>query len=308
MIEKALTAICASYLFPEMAAAAAAAIRARRDAGEYRDLDDKTLAERLTAHLFEACGDKHLTVNVLPEELRAHSTWAEIEATMLEWEPLDNYGIAKVERLDGNIGYVDIRYFTYASISGAAIAAAMELVSHTGALILDLRRNTGGEPDGVAYWSSYLFPDEKTHLNDLYFAYTGKTRQYWTLGHLAGRRYLDRPVYVLISEKTFSAGEEFCYNLKALGRATLIGQTTRGGAHAVEVVLLTPGLALTVPFAKAINPVTGTNWEGTGVEPDVKVPPEEALTVAYRKALEYCLSTSTSTSPALLAEIRKALT
>jgi C-terminal processing protease CtpA/Prc len=306
VIEGALAGLCANYLFPETAAAAATAIRARRDAGEYSDLDEETLARRLTADLFEVCGDKHLTIKIRPEELRTQSTWAEIEATMLQSEPLDNYGIAKVERLEGNIGYIDIRYFTYASVSGRAVAAAMELVSRTGALILDLRRNTGGEPDGVAFWSSYLFPDGKTHLNDLHFVTTGKTRQYWTLSHLPGERYLDRPVHVLTSGKTFSAGEEFCYNLKALGRATLIGQTTRGGAHVVKFVLLTSTLAMTVPFAKAINPVTGTNWEGTGVEPDLKVPSEEAFTVAYQKALQYCLTTSTS--PAILAEIRKALT
>ncbi|HEX6684377.1 MAG TPA: S41 family peptidase [Candidatus Limnocylindrales bacterium] len=122
---------------------------------------------------------------------------------------------------------------------------------------------------------------------------------------MPGERYLDRPVYVLISEKTFSGGEEFCYNLKALGRATLIGQTTRGGAHPTEAIPLTETLEITLPFARAINPVTGTNWEGTGVEPDITVPSEQALTVAYHKALQHCLTTATS--PMVLDEIRGVL-
>jgi C-terminal processing protease CtpA/Prc len=306
VIEDALTLLCAKYIFHEKAMRAAEAIRVRRDAGEYEGLNEQELAERLTTALFEVCADKHLGIRVRPAQLPAVLTEAELESFWREQSRLHNYGIAKVERLDGNIGYLDIRHVTDASSGGGdAIAAAMALVSHTHALIIDLRKNTGGEPDGVIYWNSYLFPDSKTHLNDIYDGASGQTRQYWTLAHVPGQRYLGRPVYVLISSETFSAGEEFCYNLKAQGRATLIGQTTRGGAHPTEVFPLTPALVITVPYARSINPVTGTNWQGVGVEPDLEVPAEDAFALAYRTALEHALTTATS--PEALTEIRAAL-
>jgi C-terminal processing protease CtpA/Prc len=305
VIERALALLCSNYVFADKATEAAQAVRARHEAGDYRDLTDEALAERLSAVLYEVCADKHLKVRLRHPELRAELTEAERRAVEEEWTLLTNNGIAKVERLDGNIGYLEIRYITDTAIGGTAIAAAMELVSHTGALIIDLRRNGGGEPNGVASWCSYLFPDDKTHLNDIHDGTTGLTRQYWTLAHLPGPRYLDRPVYVLIGAKTLSAGEEFCYNLKAQGRATLIGQTTWGGAHPTKAFPLTPTLEITIPYARSVNPVTGTNWEGTGVEPDLRVPVEEAFAVAYRQALQDCLAASTSSI--VLAEIREAL-
>jgi C-terminal processing protease CtpA/Prc len=181
----------------------------------------------------------------------------------------------------------------------------MELVSRTEALIVDLRANRGGAPDGVAFWSSYLFPDDQTHLNDIYNGLTGCTRQFWSLAYLPGPRYLNRPVWVLISDTTFSGGEEFAYNLKVQGRAVLVGRTTRGGAHPTRVFPLDADLEITVPVARSVNPVTGTNWEGVGVEPDIAVPPQEALGVAYGEALRHVVATSTST--AVLAEAREAL-
>jgi len=226
-------------------------------------------------------------------------------AAWREQQRLANYGIARVERLDGNVGYLDLRAVTGAGIGGRAIAAAMELVSQTHALVVDLRDNRGGSPDGVIFWTSYFFPDGDTHLNSIYDGATGRTRQYWSLAWVPGPRYLDRPVYVLTSDLTFSGGEEFCYNLKAQRRATLIGETTRGGAHPTEVFPITPTFEVTVPIARSVNPVTGGNWEGTGVEPDVAVPAAEAFDVAYREALRHVLSASTS--PAVLAEARAAL-
>lgn len=181
----------------------------------------------------------------------------------------------------------------------------MELVSHTNALIVDLRYNGGGSPDGVIFWTSHFFPDEKTHLSSIYDGATGATKQYWSLAYLPGERYLDRPVYLLTSGYTFSGGEEFCYNLKAQGRATLIGETTRGGAHPTDSFPITPTLEITVPTARSVNPVTGTNWEGTGVEPDIAVPAPEAFAVAYRKALHDVLGSSPAAS--VLDEVRTVL-
>src|SRR5947209_3454535 len=282
------------YIFPDRAEEAAAAIRRRLAAGEYEGLDEAALGERLTAELFEVCQDKHLRVRVRDESLREAVTESELEAARREQQRLTNYGIAGVQRLDGNVGYLDLRCVTGAGIGGRAIAAAMELVAHTHALIVDLRKNRGGSPDGVIFWTSYFFADGETHLNSIYDGATGRTREYWSLAWLPGQRYLDRPVYVLTSDFTFSGGEEFCYNLKTQRRATLIGETTRGGAHPTEVFPITPTFEITVPIARSVNPVTGGNWEGTGVEPDVAVPAAAAFDTAYREALRHVLGTSTS--------------
>jgi Peptidase family S41/N-terminal domain of Peptidase_S41 in eukaryotic IRBP len=204
---------------------------------------------------------------------------------------MDNFGIRRVERLDGNIGYLDVRRVAVPANAGPAIAAAMELVAGTYALILDLRHNGGGSPEGVAFWCSYLFAEEEpTHLNDIFHTDSGETRQFWALPYVPGTRYVDRPVYALTSSHTFSGGEEFCYNLQALGRAELIGETTGGGAHPTRGFPVSAGVHISVPFARSINPVTGTNWEGTGVVPDVAVPEAEAYDVAYAKALRHVLA------------------
>jgi len=200
---------------------------------------------------------------------------------------LDNFGIRRVERLDGNIGYLDLRRMPLPENAGPAIAAAMELVGGTYALIIDMRRNGGGSPGGVTVWCSYLLPENPVHLNDIFSADTGETRQFWSLPYLPGSRYLDKPVYVLTSGRTFSGGEDLCYTLQALGRVEVIGETTGGGAHPTRPFPVSAAVHIAIPFARSINPVTGTNWQGTGVIPDTPVTADEAYPVAYAKALRH---------------------
>ncbi len=156
----------------------------------------------------------------------------------------------------------------------------MELVAHTRALILDLRKCSGGAPTGAALWCTYFFPDDQVHLNDIYERRTDSLRQYWTASHLPAPRYLGRPVYVLTSAATFSGGEDVAYTLQAHGRAAIIGETTGGGAHPTDPYPVTEHITVTVPTARTINAVTGTNWEGVGVSPDRAVPAEQALEAA----------------------------
>jgi C-terminal processing protease CtpA/Prc len=294
LIQDALARIREAYVFPEKVVDVAAAIEARLNAGEYDNLDDDALAERVTEHLNAASGDKHLRLLVRPPERWEARTDDDEEAAWNEAQRLKNYSIAAVRRLDGNVGYLDLRGVTSPGVGGPAIAAAMELVANTDALIVDLRRNRGGNPDGVQMWNSYLFPDSDTHLNDIYDGGSGQTRQFWTLAFVPGRRYLGRPVYVLTSGYTFSAGEEFAYNLQAQRRATLIGEVTRGGAHPTGRFAVSPTLEVTVPHARSINPVTGTNWEAVGVVPDIAVPADDALDTAYGLALDHVLATASS--------------
>jgi Peptidase family S41/N-terminal domain of Peptidase_S41 in eukaryotic IRBP len=335
IVTTALALLRANYVFPEVADRAATAVEARLAAGAYDDLDEPALAERLTGHLNEICDDKHLRVRARgprpggpdpgsggpgpggPGPRRPGGPGArpggeepdDYEARVLAMRRmgrLDNFGIHRVERLDGNVGYLDLRRVPVPAIAGPAMAAAMELVAGTYALIIDLRRNGGGAPDGVVFWCSYLFGDQPTHLNDIFRADTGETRQFWALPYVPGPRYLDRPVSVLTSERTFSGGEDFAYTLQALGRAEVIGETTGGGAHPTRVFPISRAVRIAVPFARSVNPVTGTNWQGTGVVPDIEVPEAEALDVAYAKALRHVLDLA-DVPPPIEDEAREAL-
>jgi Peptidase family S41/N-terminal domain of Peptidase_S41 in eukaryotic IRBP len=322
IVATALSVLRADYVFPDLAEQAATAVEARLAAGEYDDLGEDALAERLTGELNEVCADKHLRVRVMPPRPdrpgrpdrpegppgREPAGRPGPRPPHREHRPghPGNFGIRLVERLDGNVGFVDLRGVADPDRAGPAIAAAMELVAGTYALIFDLRRNHGGSPNGVVFWCSYLFPGADTHLNDIFNSDTKETRQFWSLAYVPGSRYLDRPVYVLASSETFSGGEDFCYTLQAQGRAQIIGETTGGGAHPTRTVPISSTMAISIPFARSVNPVTGTNWQGTGVVPDIAVPADEARDVAYRMALAHVLSLD-DIPPPVADEARAAL-
>jgi peptidase S41-like protein len=300
IVTKAMELLRANYVFPDQAERAATAIEARLEAGEYDDLDEVTLTERLTRDLQEITGDRHLRVVLgggpgpgphreqVPEREEPKDHEARRQA-MRRRGRMDNFGIRRVERLDGNVGYIDLRRMAMAANAGPAIAAAMELVAGTYALIIDMRRNGGGSPDGVVFWCSYLLDERPTHLNDIFHADTGETRQFWALPYVPGTRYTDKPVYVLTSHRTFSGGEDLCYTLQALSRAQVIGETTGGGAHPTRGFPISAAVHIGIPFARSVNPVTGTNWQGTGVVPDVAVSEEQAYDAAYARALKHVL-------------------
>lgn len=275
----------AHYVFPEVAERVAARLDERLAQGAYERYDDaEAFARQLTADIREVTRDLHIRVRYSAEPVPERAADAkplpeEITAARREAERLA-FGVERVERLPLNIGYIELRGFESLAFAGEAIAAAFTLVAHCDALIVDLRRNGGGDPATVSFASSYLF-DERTHLNTLYQRQGDRTDQYWTSDWVPGRRFGGgKPVYVLTSKDTFSGAEEFSYNLKTRRRATLIGETTGGGANPGDVRRLSAHFAMFVPDGRAINPITGTNWEGTGVEPDVKVPADDALRMA----------------------------
>jgi hypothetical protein len=281
----------ANYVFPDIAKEIGTRLQKYLEDGAYAELTDgEFLAFALTTHLQEVNHDEHLWVKwhaePLPEHegaLRENDEWL---AEQRQEAQLDNYGLHKVERLPGNVGYLDIRKFHKPEWGGDTAAAAMNFLAHAHALIVDLRQCTGGYPGMVALISSYLFGEEPVHLNSLYWHDEDVTQQYWTLPYVPGKRSGDKPVYVLTSKDTFSGGEEFAYNLKTRQRATLVGETTRGGAHPGASYRLHPHFEAFIPVGRAINPITQENWEGRGVVPDIPVPAEQALEVAYAMALK----------------------
>ncbi len=278
------------YVYPETAKKMIDAMRAHQKKGEYDTIvDGNALAELLTRHLTDVSHDKHLHVVVEPGALPMD------DPPLLGERPIDpqfraqmereNCGFGKVERLDGNIGYVKFNFFGDPRVCGATATAVFGFLAHVDAIIFDLRHNGGGDPAMVSYVASYLF-DERTHLNDLWVRKSGKSTEYWTKPELPGPKLAHQPVFVLTSGRTFSGGEEFTYDLKILKRATIVGETTGGGAHPVSPHRVDDHFAIGVPFARPINPITKTDWEGTGVTPDVKVAAEQALEAATKLALE----------------------
>lgn len=294
VVDSAIEQMKQHYVFPEMSRQVEAALRQQWQAKAFDHLDDaKAFADKLTAELQAVTRDKHIRVRysafALPPRTDATPS-AEEDARYRRDERLRNYGVERVERLEGNIGYIDLRGFAPTEWAGETLAAAMTLVAHTDALIVDLRKNGGGDPGTVAFMTSYLF-DARTHLNNLYWREGDRTEQFHTHDWVPGKRFgQKKPVYVLTSNRTFSGAEEFGYNLKNLKRATLIGETTGGGANPGDLFPLTPHFGMFVPTGRAISPVTKTNWEGTGVEPDVKVPSARAFDVALAMALKQVIA------------------
>jgi hypothetical protein len=286
VIDAAIVKIDEFYVFPDVAKKMGMAVRSRARRGEYDSITDgNVFANLLTEHFRYVSHDKHLSVSFspirLPEESSSPSpdAVAQYRAAMQE----ANCGFEKVEHLGGNVGYLKFNFFADPEVCGGTAVAAMNFLANVDALIFDLRQNGGGDPKMVALLSTYLFATP-THLNDLWERKSGETQQYWTLPYVPGKHLPSVPVYVLTSHRTFSGGEEFSNNLKVLKRATIVGEVTSGGAHPVAGHRIDDRFTIGVPFARAINPTTKTNWEGVGVEPDVKVPAADALATAQALA------------------------
>jgi len=292
VVENAIREMSARYVFPDIAMKVAVALGDKLRAKAYDGLDDPVLfAERLTVDLRDVTHDLHVRVRYSAEPLPPpgaddETPSPEQVAAYRRESAAHNFGVERVERLPLNVGYIDLRGFDDIDVAAPAITAAMTLVAHTDALIVDLRANGGGDPATVAFMSSYLF-DQRTHLNSLYWRKGDRTEQFWTSEWVPGPRFGQaKPVYVLTSAKTFSGAEEFSYNLKNLKRATIIGETTGGGANPGDRQQLSPHFDLFVPSGRAVSPITHTNWEGVGVTPDVKVVAADALRNAQLLALK----------------------
>jgi hypothetical protein len=283
----------AKYVYPDTGEEIAGHIQAKLDSGGYDDVGDPMeLALQLTSDLRSVSDDSHWGLVYDPEGAAA---WVDPEtetdkdrlARYLEMARKANYGFERVERLKGNVGYIDLRRFEPSEHAGATAVAAMNFVANCDALIIDLRQNHGGYPSMVQLITSYLSEPKSQHINTFYYRPTDDTQQFWTFPYVPGIRRPDIPLYLLTSRATGSGAEEFAYNLKHMGRATLIGETTVGAAHPVTREVVQGDFVILLPYGRPINPITGSNWEAKGVEPHVAVPAEDALKVAHLRALEH---------------------
>jgi C-terminal processing protease CtpA/Prc len=274
------------YVFPETARKMEQALHAHLKKHEYDSISKGgEFAALLTKHLLDVSHDKHLAVTFSPTKLPDLTTplTPQQAESDRKRDAHVNCAFSKVEILDGNIGYVKLGGFGPTDTCAPTVTAAMNFVANADAVILDMRSPGGGDAVTVVFLESYLF-DRPTHVNDIWTRSTDTTRQFWTQSQVPGKRVDTAPVFVLTSSHTFSAGEELAYDLQSQKRATVVGETTAGGAHPFRPERIDDRFTLRVPYARAINPITKTDWEGVGVQPDVRVPEGDALATAQKLA------------------------
>lgn len=285
--------LSARYVDPEKAAAMVDEVRARAAAGAYDAIgaaDGYLLA--LEQDLRAVSNDKHLGLWLerLEDVKSDDADYTPADPDYVEHLRRTNYGFRKVEILPGNVGYLRIDEFAHPALGGPTVVAVMNTVGAVDALIIDLRWNGGGA--GLVNLISGYFFDEPTHLNDVWERASGETSQGWTPEYLPGPSLSEVTLFILISGQTFSAAEDFAYGLQQAGRATVVGERSKGGGHPVEIVRMIRddmAVAIQVPNARSVNRKTGSSWEGVGVVPDLESPASEALTAAYDAAANVLL-------------------
>jgi hypothetical protein len=292
VIDTLIARLNANYVFPDKARQAEIVLRQHQREGKYDGITDgKQLAKQLLDDINGVVHDQHMLVDASARPVPPDDAMPPPPQTRAEWEKqlppavvervlASNLGVEKVDRLDSNIGYLQISSFGPVFLVSDKFAAAMNALADTDGLIIDLRNNGGGGGDSVALLISYLV-DQRTRLNDTWERATGVTTQYWTQDKLDGKRYGGtKPVLILTGPNTKSAAEAFAYQMQTLKRATVIGERTWGGANASRPYRLSEHFVAFIPSRRSISPITHTNWEGTGVIPDVAAKVDDALATA----------------------------
>jgi len=270
------------YVLPEIGKQCGEQLKARLKAGDYDQITDaKEFADVLTKDLQQFSKDKHNRVRVIEvnKVIKEADDPLREPFRLLKLMQNEHFGFQRLDWIEGNIGYLDLRRFTPLSVAKDMAIGAMHFLSNTNAIIIDLRENPGGMPDMIQFLSNYFF-EHPTQLTGLYVREDDFINETWTSEKIEGKRMTNVPLFLLTSRKSFSAAEAFAYDMKARGRATIIGDPTRGGAHNVDLFKIDNRYEIYLSTGRAINPVTGANWEGVGVIPDILVPAEVALDTA----------------------------
>ena len=255
------------------------------------------LSAALTHDLRDWSHDRHLQV-VFSAEPRPMPKTSENAMSSFDLQsPQRNFGFYALTRFTGNVGYIELGRFDPAALAGPTLQAVMQFVANTDALIIDLRQNGGGHADMVALITSYFLP-EQTKLATLERRDKAASNQIWSASYVPGPKYLDKPVFILTSPRTFSAAEGLTYDLKYFAHATVVGEKTRGGANPGSFEQIDEHFAVFVPTARVISAATGTNWDADGIAPDVAVAAKDASHAALKLALEKLIAEKPSSERA----------
>ncbi|WP_267225743.1 S41 family peptidase [Dyella silvae] len=288
VIERAAEVIQARYVDQALGLKVAQTIRQQANTDAFKGVrDPEAFAQALTTELRKLSGDGHFRINysVQPVPMPDAKAADQYEEDDDSWAgPAINHGFESVRRLDGDIGYLDLRVFAPPRVAADMLQSAMTLLAQSKALIIDLRNNGGGDSSMEMLMAAYLL-DQPAEMSAIYDRPSNRLTRAMSPVWVAGRRFGGvKPVYVLISHKTFSAAEAFAYDLQAMKRVTVVGEASGGGAHPYERRRLTDHFLIKLPEMRSINPITGTDWQGVGVKPDVPTPPELALDKALELA------------------------
>lgn len=307
VVERVVALVDSHYVFEDQRAAITGRIHAGLQAGRYRgDPSPDSLAAALTRGLRSATGDGHLYVEHVGDAEGRGTDWeAWAERERVE-EQTTNYGFTEARVLDGNIGYLRVVGWMEPQRGYDAAVAAMTFLENTGALVIDVRGNGGGYGGLAELLVSYFFDPPPTLLTTTRYSdpSVGPSTLY-TLPFVPGERRVGDPLFVVIDEGTGSASEWFAYTLQAFGKAVVVGEPSHGSANRNTYYDLGGGLRLSVSTGAPINAVTGTNWEGVGVQPDVAVTADEAPAAAHAAALRALLDRAED--PAQRARLAAAL-
>ena len=297
LINSIIDSLNKHYIFPEKAVSISIYLKSQLKKNAYKDLLDKPekLAEQIGRDINIVHHDPHMRIKFDPEFVPQKiykPTPEDIERVKKYWKE-NNYTFKKVEVLPGNIGYLPFNLFVD-DIEAAKpiISAALKFLVNTSALIIDLRENMGGSPQMVSQIESYFFK-EKTHMNDLINQSMMDTTFMFADPAKSDSLNLSIPVYILTSRNTFSGAEDFSYAMQIAKRAVVVGETTGGGAHPQMPFSVGQHFLVFIPFARSINPVTKTDWEGTGVIPNVKTTADKAFIKAQELIFQDELSRAT---------------
>ena len=307
-IQRIKEIIDTNYVFAEKAGQVNDALGEADKNGKFDEITDYgEFGKALTEELVRITKDKHFLVNYNPEliksrraqrerasrESESNSTSRAPETPQVEridwnewYAQLDNKGFPKVEVLDGNIGYIKINFFQPLDWVRTIIDASMGFVTNTDALIIDLTENQGGYRPTDSYLGSFFFDEEPQLWMSSFNRPTGETESEFTFAEVGGARYLNKPIFILVSENSFSLAEKFAYSMKHFDKATIVGQVSAGAAHAINFLEVDDNFTFQVPTLRNIHPVTKTDWEAVGVKPDQVTEKNEAFKQAYLSALD----------------------
>ena len=260
---------------------------------KYKSITSSTeFSKVLTRDLQKVSKDLHLKVNFEPKRIAQSKRVMPKEMQQKRNQMMAmrmaevNFGFIETKVLNGNIGYINLRMFADIKNAKETATAAMRFLKNTNAIIIDLRNNGGGVPNMMQLLASYFTDEKPVLLSNFYERKTNNKTQLFTFENIAGKRMTNTPLYILTSKRTFSAAEAFAYTLKHLDKAIIVGEKTRGGANRTKRVNLNDDFTISVPYIEATHPVTKTNWEGKGVQPNIKSTKKDAFIVAYIDALD----------------------
>lgn len=292
LISNIQTQLRTTYIDAAVADKLASMLDEKLPSKKYKKVTDPiAFAKVLTKDLQHVSKDLHLSVRYEPKRIAQKKRIAseemklKMEARMAAKMAEVNYGFTDMKILNGNIGYLNLNMFADTKYANQAATAAMNFLSNTNAIIIDLRNNRGGVPSMIQLLSTYFTDTKPVLLSNFYERKTGAETQLYTLSHIDGKRKSNTPLYILTSKQTFSAAEAFAYGLKHYKKATIVGEISKGGANRTKRLNLNDAFSISIPYIQSIHPITKSNWEGVGVQPDIKTIEKEALVKAYIAAI-----------------------